>query len=446
MNFAINSFGFWMIYFTVIFSSTLFVIKSKVELNKFSIGSVVYYSIFLFAFLGYPAIYFKIVPYYINSGLTDNNIISKMFIISSLVIIQFFLGYYLCFIYLEKPRPKKRNFLNYLKLKYLNKKFEVSIITWTLFFIICMIFLVYYLNKVPNVALIEALKGKSSVEIAQSRSDMTNAFPKYHWFRIILKNILPFLSTISLLELLKTKSKSWMIVFILSFFVVCFVMLMDAQKAPIIWYFLSLIAVLAVYYNRGVDFKSALIVSAFALGFLFLSYVFFMDSKIEFLTILNPLRRGLTGQITPFYRYIEIIPDTIPFQYGKTFPNPRGIFPIEHFNYTVEISKIAKGGFNNGIISSAPTAFWGELWVNFGWYGIFIIPILFGTLVYLLHYYFSKSKLSTIGMALMVWFAFDLKDLAFTGFSGYLFPVSIVMILFICGVLTILNNDNIKRF
>ncbi|MPW26970.1 O-antigen polysaccharide polymerase Wzy [Alkalibaculum sp. M08DMB] len=415
MGFVVHNFMFWVIYVSVIIISTTFVLNSNIILNKFSIGSVVYYSLIIFAFIGYPAIYYKIIPYYVNSGLTNNLIISKMFIISSLVIIQFFLGYYVCSKYIDRFRIKV-NKSNVAKIQELSKSL------WLIIFITCIGVLIYYLGRVPNIALFEAIKGSTSIEIAQSRSEMTNAFDKYHRFRLFFKTILPFMSTISLLEMIRTKKKFWILSFIISFISVCFALLIDTQKAPIIWYVISIVAVILVYYNRKIDLKFLIKITILMLVVLFISYIVFMGSKIHIETVISPIRRGLTGQIIPFYHYIEIFPDLIPFQYGKTFPNPRSIFPFENFNYTVEIANIVNKQ-REGITSSVPTAFWGELWINFGWYGIFVIPIIFGAFVYVLHYIFNRNReRTTIEIALMVWVALELKNLAFTGFSGYLFP------------------------
>lgn len=431
MNFIYNDIVFWSVYIVVISISTLLVIKSQVHLNKFSIPMWVYYNLFIFSYIGYPIIYYKVIPYYVNLGVVNNEIIMKMFFISSIVIIQFFLGYYACS-KLVKRNLSKDNYLNIASNKNMPKKL------WITIFLICIIILIYYLIKVPHIALFESVKGSSGMELAKFRSDMTNGFPKYHRFSLFFKGILPFLSYIAFAEFLLFKKKSWKFFFIISFIVTSFSMLMDVQKAPIFWYIFGLVAVVFVCFNKEVKIKHVLSFGILIAIAIFLSYVGFMGSKFELSTILSPIRRGLSGQIVLFYHYLEIFPNEIPFQYGKTFPNPGGILPWESFPYTVEIMSILKQ--NNGVIGSAPTAFWGELWVNFGWKGMFIIPFFFGALIYYIHRLFYQRSLSSVGIALMIWMAFEFKNLAFTGFSGFLFPFRGVFIISICIAFKILDG------
>jgi hypothetical protein len=53
---------------------------------------MIYWSVMFFAYLGYPVIMLKWVPYYVNLVRINDIILWKMFFISSLVWIQLFIG------------------------------------------------------------------------------------------------------------------------------------------------------------------------------------------------------------------------------------------------------------------------------------------------------------------------------------------------------------------
>jgi hypothetical protein len=108
-------------------------------------------------------------------------------------------------------------------------------------------------------------------------------------------------------------------------------------------------------------------------------YVVFVGSSIDINTLLNPIQRAMTGQIIPFYEYLEVIPEKIDFQYGKTFPNPRNLLPFENYRYTLEIRNYIHG--TGEVVGSMSTAFFGELWVNFGWGFIVLLPLIFGRIL-----------------------------------------------------------------
>jgi hypothetical protein len=138
------------------------------------------------------------------------------------------------------------------------------------------------------------------------------------------------------------------------------------------------------------------------------------------------INRILVEQLRPLYYYIDLFPDTIPFVHGKTLPNLGGLLPWTPYNYTVDImSKMA----NSSIVGSAPTAFFGELWINFGWTFLIFIPVILGMIIMLVHIYFINTRMTPIRLALMTWLALHIKDITITGISVFIVDISLFYVI-----------------
>lgn len=75
--------------------------------------------------------------------------------------------------------------------------------------------------------------------------------------------------------------------------------------------------------------------------------------------------RVLQGQVTPLYYIYEVVPRYFPYFGGRTFSNPRGIFPYEAINLNYLIYDWYQTS-PEGVRGSDPTVFFGELYANFG--------------------------------------------------------------------------------
>jgi hypothetical protein len=69
---------------------------------------------------------------------------------------------------------------------------------------------------------------------------MTNNFSNYHRYSLFFKDIIPFLSIMAFAQVLLTKKMVWKFIFLVSFVLVSFIMIMDIQKAPLVWYIFRL--------------------------------------------------------------------------------------------------------------------------------------------------------------------------------------------------------------
>lgn len=423
-----EAFIFMFFYVGVLASIILFVKKAGINIFKISIPMIIFWSVLVFAYIGFPFIVFKQVPLYVNQGVTNDKTLWKSFFLSSFVWLQFFAGFFI------GGRmfgiSKKRITINY------NQKDNK--ISTSLFYILLTLSIgifIIYLGKVQHIAVLEAIKGTNRFLIAYYRSEMTNNFPNYHRFALFFNTIIPYLSYIAWAEFLITKRKKWRNLFILVFVVSSFALVMDTQKAPIIWYLAALASIFWVVKDFKINPKAIFKIGSVFMIVLMMMYSFFMGADLNINTLKNPIQRAFTGQLAPLYWYLEIYPDQIEFIGGKTFPNPGGILPWESYRYTVEVSNYVRE-FNNdvrldNIVGSSPTAFFGELWVNFGIWLNILLPLYLGIVIIIIHKQFIKRPIGALGVSLMVWLAFHLRELATTGISKYLFDLELYVILII---------------
>jgi hypothetical protein len=151
--------------------------------------------------------------------------------------------------------------------------------------------------------------------------------------------------------------------------------------------------------------------------------------------------RLLTGQIQPAYHYLEYFRE-YDFLMGTTFPNPRGIFPFESFSLTVEIMHWVHPELDEkGVVGSMPTIFWGEMYANFGIFGILIPPFFVGFGLYWVNVIIFKLRHSPLVVALFVYMAMLFKDLAVTSLTSFILNIYMISIMAIFIALLIYSNN-----
>lgn len=433
---------FAILYVTTLLLILILVKDSGISIFKVSIPMVVFWSVLIFAYIGYPFIVFKQVPLYVNQGVTNDSTLWKIFILSTFVWLQFFAGYFVGGRIFKTARKKV-----IISNSASDNKVYLPLFYFLLFLSIGVLFV--YLGNVQNVALFEAINGADRLLIAFYRSEMTNNFSKYHRYALFFNTIIPFLSYIAWSELLITKRRKWLILFVVVFLISVFTLVMDTQKAPIIWYIGGLVAIFWVVKAIKINIKSLMGLGSATLIMLMLMYSVFMGAELSAQTIMNPIQRAFTGQLAPLYWYLEIYPEKHEFVGGRTFPNPGGIMPWESYRYTVEVSNYVRVQNNDlrleNIVGSSPTAFFGELWVNFGIWLNITLPFFLGVIILAVHNQFVKKPIGAVGVSLMIWLAFHFRELSTTGISKYLFDLELYVILVICYLLVQLSKTRYRN-
>jgi len=385
----------------------------------------------IMSFLGYPILFFQLNEYRKAIGLTDPELIMKATLASGWSIIGVIVIYGLLISLSSKSSnksvrsEKSKHDTSNLIAPDIYRSNKVHSTFWFIVLIFCFFVLIAYLSKVQNIALLEAFTGGN---VSKARSLMTNDFKgSYHWYRLFFYD-LSWLSSLALFAgaLQSNTRRVWML-FGLSFFFVSFCLLMTAQKSPVIFYLGTLFLLYSYLKNNGViSIKSLVLLFVTAVMVLVPMYFHFMGSSNPFSALNSIVSRSLTGQLSGAYNYQWIFPEQVDYLSGRSFPNPKGLLPFEHFPLSKEITAIVHPHLmERGIVGSQPTIYWGEVYANFGWIGVFVAPIYVGFFIFFCNWLISIVKDPTMKGTATVWIGFHLGKFAYSGFSWSFLPVTI---------------------
>ena len=136
----------------------------------------------------------------------------------------------------------------------------------------------------------------------------------------------------------------------------------------------------------------------------------------SFLAILSSIgKRLFFSQTGALYYYFSLFPSLHDFLYGSSLPNPAGLFQFEHFPLT---KWIFANGINRSweIVGTAPSAFIGEIYANFG-YPIMVLSILmFSMLIQFVQIKFITKPRTLLLTAYYVYFVSLSGQFALTSF------------------------------
>ncbi|WP_027726391.1 O-antigen polymerase [Tuberibacillus calidus] len=430
--------------FIVIAALALY-ITHKANINLFvpTIPSIFIWCYLAFAYIGILPLYFFWNAQRVAAGVNDQNQILLMWVISSgsLLIIA------LTFLFIRKVL--KVDFLNSYKEMYdPHEKTSGKVKLFSvIIFLASVAVTALYISKIQTVPLLAQLHGASADALAKARSAATNELEgDLHWYRLFYSSIPLFLSFYAFAEFLRKRSVFNTLFFLLVFAFTSFTSLMTTQKAPIVWYVIGLVIVYLITMKKTVNIRVAMLIGVAAVAILTVLYRTIMGLGERPLSqVLEAIAsRAFTGQIAPAYFYLKMFPDYHPFLFFQSFPNPKGIFPWDHYRLTVEVMNFIHPD-QHDVVRSAPTVFWGEMYANFGFGGIVLSSIIVAFVLYLLQVIIFKLKFNSITIGFCTWMIITMKDLAITSFSNYLFNIAIVTIIILTMIMMALN-DNLKTF
>lgn len=383
---------------------------------------------FIFSYIGILPLYFGLDSYRVRLGINNKNIILLMWLMSSLSIFVIIATYILF--------SKILNFDYKIDTKYKFKQLPKNLIYSDLFFlilyVISSIVLIYYISKIPKIPLFAAINGDSSMAVKQYRSAATNAFSgNSHYYNLFIDLGLNLSTFYFWIRYLSNKTPRFFGLFCLVLVTTIFSVIYTTQKAPIIWLLLGLYSILLILKNKRYNVKSLFAFALISIPFLFLFYSYFMNMKdrgvIEILSAI--ISRTFSGQLTPAYSYLELYPGSNGFLYGKSFPNPGGIFPFQRINLPIEVFNIKFSMFvSDDIVGSAPAPFWGESYVNFGWIGIIVFSVYIAIIFIITDIFFKLIKLDYLTLPFYIMFAIEYKNIALGGISNYLFNINLIFL------------------
>ena len=381
-------------------------------------------SILINGYLGVLPLYFGWDEYYVNINATDKFIYLRILIFSAYSMIGITLGYFLIQRVLPKPKEsfiKNNGHINTKTLLFFAGMLAVVVFTFML-----------YLSKLPQIALFIALTEGYSEDVRIARSLMGNDFAgNYHWYSLIIHQISNLLTFTLYAGWIKSKRKSILTLFVISFMVSSLAALVATEKAPFIWLLIGLFITSLIVKKNGVfKLKKLFIYSPIAIAVMVWMFMTFMGSDSVGDASKALFSRVFSGSIGPSYFYLELFPEHEGFLLGRSFPNPGGLIPFDQYRLTVEVMRWKFPGiFMRGAVGSAPTIFWAEMYANFSLLGVIIAPIFVGVYLYVIYLLISRLKDSMLKVGVYVWVIMHYGNLSLTSLSNYIIDIKIIAVI-----------------
>jgi hypothetical protein len=320
-------------------------------------------------------------------------------------------------------------------------------------FIIAVLVLVVYIFKIGwnNLALISAIN-ISDQEISKEvlRSKMGNAFEgKYHWYKLFMHDFLSIVSVTFFGQWLLRKKIFSFIMFIISFLICAFSMLIAIEKYPIMQYLISLLFIYTIIKFQGrLQFKQLVKFGFFGFFITGLMYIYFMSVTTFWLGVEAAISRIFFGQIQALYHYLETIPAQINFLWGQSFPNPGGLLPFKPFLLQKELSRMVYPQNElEGVVGSMPTIYWGEMYANFSYLGIIIPPFFIGYFLYWFNTIVFRLSMTPLVLSFFIWIIMHYGNLAITSLSSFLIDTKMVIVILVLILfIAIPNKFKIRYF
>ena len=392
----------------------------KNDFSSINIFNVVFFFFIVVQYIGILILYYEWDEYR-SYDVTKKNILFDQLLFTGVNITIFIISY--SFFKIIYPIKK-------IKFNYSSILPNSQLIGILILLSICIFLLYDYIRQVDNIALfVIFLVGKERIaDIA--RSDMTNNFSgKLHWYFLFTREIFSFITYIIYANYLVTKKYKFLTYFMV--ISLCFSLLVTIEKYPVVIFILALIIInIFVKSKNQLNFYKFIRVFTILLLILTPIYWTLMGSKDFFDALGALLSRTFTGQIQPGYHHLEYFPSHFDFLYGTSFPNPGGIFPWPRFVVSQELMFMydTEAYFVGGIVGSMPSAYWFEMYANFGYLGS-VFSIYIGFLVFFIDRVFSKLKnFDLVDLGFFIYLMIHFKDLALTSlFSASIDFYSIIV-------------------
>ena len=382
---------------------------------------------YVFQYIGLPILYFGWDAYRFEAGVVDQSRIMQVWIFTSLSITSLIIGFAAARLRLG---PLSQFSQSRFSLPTLRHKQYLA----TVFFGLgAVAVLLMYLDRIglSNVALFSVIDGNEGANLTLSRSKMGNDFGGgYHWYAVFMRDAFQFVWLVLLVDCL-FKATRWKIFYLVLFGMpLAFSLLMATEKAPIAVFLLGVM--LSVAWAKLGGRLSLRILLTFGMAVtlaLAMSYIFFMGDADFFAAIWSIISRGLAGSIHPAYFYLELFPNHLDWLQGQSFPNPGGILPFVPYELTVEVMNwMNPEDAVKGIVGSAPTVYWGEIYANFGPFAVPLAGILLGYWLYALNFLVFRYFTGPVGIALLAWLMIHYQTLAVTSFSVFVFDIALIVV------------------
>ncbi len=414
---------------------------ADLSLFQLTIPAFVILSFYGYQYIGLPILYFQLDEYR-ASAVSNQWLVAQIFIYTAVTMALMIIG----FVAGRRCFGPLKCFGAYEIQK--SNKLQITLVL--ALYGICLVSLALYLTKVgfENIALFTIFELGDNSQAAVARSAMTNAFEgKYHWYYLFMNKGLLFCTYLFFVQFLLNPKLTNRLLVIIVIGIAIFSMTMATEKGPMINLLIALFLVYISVKRKGkFPIKGSLCLGVTIMAVLIIFYINFMNAQDPVQAIFNALSRAFTGQIQPAYHYLEFFPDQHDFLHGRSFPNPGEILPFENYALAKEIMAWYNPiQFQLGIIGSMPTIYWGEMYANFGFWGILLPPFFVGFVLYWINSAIFRFRPTPLVIALFVWFTMHLKNLNGTSLSGYLIDIYGFAILFFFFVIAFISGGGVIK-
>lgn len=440
-----EDFFFVFLYLLVLFVTYKIIRMAHIDIFRVSVPSIFFLYYGAAAYIGILPLYFGWNEHAIDLGVTDQELIMRMFFLSSISIILIAVSLFLI------SRASQRNNLILLKKDLLTRPLSFdSMAVIICLFLISSIVLFYYIRYLPNPPILWVLRGKSHEAMYARTTLLTTNLPlvgKSSYYAIFCRMIMPFLCLVIFANALIAHRKTMWIIVLLTFIVASFGAIVDTAKGPLIGLIFGYVLVYMLLKNKRLTPKLILFIVLIIAFFSSLMIVYFMGASGSNITavILSIFNRIVSGNLVPAYHVLDMFQHG-DYLWGSSFPNPRGIFPYKQFLLDEEIwLKMSRLPWGSLQLYSAPSCFWADIYANFGVAGVLILSPFIGMFLYLVQLLLSGLSSSPVKLALIAWCSIYYMGIAGKSFFSYAWDYYLVAILLISFIILMFNSKKQRR-
>lgn len=417
------------------FFQCTFLQKQRRVFSYFTISNTAIIFIYAYNIIGFPIIFFQIDNYR-SEFMIDIGIITELFFVVSLSLLALVTGNILV---------SNKNAIHSSNV--VEKKIKhtlLSRVVLTLFVLLSLGSFYLYIQIIDISALPIALFfGIDTLNSTLARSVSGAGFENFGWYQL-------FFNDVGLIALgiwyiiIKKKASIYLRAGFYPFLIfILFTYLMNGEKAKVIDVIIFLVIVSTLLNSGRITWKNLLIIIVLSLSFLMPLYWFLMGDNSIFKALWGIVSRLTTGTLHAGYHHFEFVDSTSTLYLGRTFPNPLGLLPFEPVSYTRILMDWVHGESyiqNKKVIASMPTHYWGEMYLNFRYFGVFAGSLIFGVYLGILDKLFYPHKLTPLGISFYGWLCIHFKDIALTGLSTYLVDKKLIIIIVLIAITAIFTR------
>jgi len=413
---------FCVLFLLVPFMVFLLLPYAGIFLRRFSIPSFFTIVYLATVYIGILALYFHWDLDRVSAGAVDRKIILEMFMYSSGALMIIICG----FIYAKQVIGLRNYDVRHRELVRAN---NAQCIFMFCVFLLCGLVLVAYIRKVDAIALFTALQG-DFFEAAVARSAMGTTFAGKYWrYELFFRTLLDYCAFFFFADWLIKRHRISIFLFAGCLLVAVFSAVLAIEKGPVSKLLIMLYITFVIY--KGGNYWQA--VGKYAVVMIIcvqsIIFVYFVGYTNIWKVLMDLSSRLFTGQITPAYFYLDLFPRRIDYLWGASFPNPGGILPFQSFPLAQTVADfMAPEILEQGILGTAPTVFWGEIYANFGPVAIVLSSFLVGVLLFTVSHILGRLPLSPPVIAASVSLALHYRTLTATGISSYFLDTTLLAI------------------